>query len=148
MSRHQPKARGHNRNRRLADQIQRDLASMIQREFNVAELGLVTLSRVELSADYAHAKVWFTVMGGEPAKAEAALNERSGYLHSLLYKQLHIHTVPRLKFVHDTPISEGIALARLIDEAAAVSRAGAAQQLPPDDPDEPDEPQDPSRAAR
>ena len=131
MSRHKSKSIP-GRNLRLADQIQKDLAGLIQREIDVSRAGLITLSGVELSADYAHAKVYFTVMGAEPDTAAAALNEKAGWLHSLLYKMLHIHTVPRLRFVHDAQIARGIEMSALIDHA---NRPGPAA-------DEPDEPED------
>ncbi|HEY9573505.1 MAG TPA: 30S ribosome-binding factor RbfA, partial [Pusillimonas sp.] len=95
MGRHKSKPNP-GRNTRLADQIQKDLAGLIQREVDVSRAGLITLTDVELSADYAHAKVYFTVMGAEPETATAVLAEKAGWLHSLLFKLLHIHTVPTL----------------------------------------------------
>ncbi|NOL49796.1 30S ribosome-binding factor RbfA [Pelistega europaea] len=115
MSRHKSKAPA-SRNVRLAEQIQKDLAQLIQRELGT-RAGLITLTGVELSPDYAHAKVFFTVLGAEPAEAQAALNEKAGYLHSLLFKLLHIHTVPTLHFHHDDQLAHGIEMSRLIDRA-------------------------------
>jgi ribosome-binding factor A len=86
-----------------------------------------------LSADYAHAKVYFTVMGAEPAAAQAALAEKAGWLHSLLFKMLHIHTVPTLHFHHDDQLARGLELSRLIDQANAPQSAVDAV---PDEPDE------------
>ena len=119
---------------RLADQIQKDLAGIIQREIDVSRAGLITLTSVDLSPDYAHAKVYFTVLGAEPAAAAATLNEKAGWFHSLLFKLLHIHTVPTLRFIHDEGIERGLHLARLIDEA---NRTDGDEALPP--PDEPDD---------
>jgi ribosome-binding factor A len=107
------------RNLRISDQIQKDLAEMIQRELRDPRLGLVTLQSVALTPDYAHAKVYFTVLGAEAAVAEAILNEKAGYLHSLLYKRLHIHTVPTLRFFHDTSVEHAIEMSKLINEANA-----------------------------
>ncbi|SPA37364.1 Ribosome-binding factor A [Cupriavidus taiwanensis] len=107
------------RNLRISDQIQKDLAEMIQRELRDPRLGLVTLQSVTLTPDYAHAKVYFTVLGAEAATAEAILNEKAGYLHSLLFKRLHIHTVPTLHFHHDTSVEHAIEMSRLINEANA-----------------------------
>ncbi|TAM90719.1 MAG: 30S ribosome-binding factor RbfA [Candidimonas sp.] len=123
------------RNVRLADQIQKDLASLIQREVDVSRAGLVTLTAVDLSVDYAHAKVYFTVMGAEPDVAAAALNEKAGWLHSLLFKLLRIHTVPTLRFLHDDQLARGIALSQLIDRANRPS-AEAFAPAGPDDPRE------------
>ena len=134
MSRHRSKPNP-GRNTRLADQIQKDLAGLIQREIDVSRAGLITLTSVDLSADYAHAKVYFSVMGAEPAVATEALNEKAGWLHSLLFKLLHIHTVPTLRFIHDDQLARGIELSQLIDRANRPqnSATGASE---PDDPDE------------
>lgn len=90
---------------------------MIQREIDISTHGLITVSGVELSQDYAHAKVYFTLLGGEPAAATEVLNEKAGWFHSQLYKLLHIHTVPTLRFYHDEQIERGMAMSMLIDEA-------------------------------
>jgi len=124
MNRHKSRARGHARSDtrtgarhvRLAEQIRKDLAVLIQRELNVTQAGIITLTEVMLSVDYAHAKVYFTVMGSTIDAATALLNEKAGWLHSLLFKRLHIHTVPTLRFVHDDQQERGLALMRLIEE--------------------------------
>jgi ribosome-binding factor A len=134
MGRHKSKPNP-GRNTRLADQIQKDLAGLIQRELDVSRAGLITLTGVELSADYAHAKVYFTVMGAEPEAATAALAEKAGWLHSLLFKLLHIHTVPTLRFIHDDQLARGLALSKLIDRANQ-PQTGSFLASGPDDPDE------------
>jgi ribosome-binding factor A len=116
MSRHKQKT-SPGRNLRLADQIQKDLAIIIQREIDMSRAGLITLSGIELTTDYAHAKVYFTVLGAEAELAQALLNEKAGWFHSQLYKLLHIHTVPTLHFFHDPRLKHGIAMSALIDQA-------------------------------
>jgi ribosome-binding factor A len=120
MSRHKQKSTG-DRIVRLADQIQKDLAVLIQRELDTKRVGIITLSGVELSADYAHAKVFFTVIGAEPDLALQVLQDKAGWLHSQLFKLLHIHTVPSLRFFHDPQLERGIEMSRLIDQANAPS---------------------------
>jgi ribosome-binding factor A len=109
------------RNVRLSDQILRDLAELVQREIRDPRLGLVTMQAVELTPDYAHAKVFFTVLGAEPETVSAILNSKAGYLHALLFKRLHIHTVPMLHFHHDISVERGVAMSQLIDQAVASS---------------------------
>lgn len=133
MARHKTRQNA-GRTTRLADQIQKDLAGIIQREIDVSRDGLITLTGVDLSPDYAHAKVYFTVLGAEPAAAAATLNEKAGWFHSLLFKLLHIHTVPTLRFIHDEGVVRGLHLSRLIDQA---NRPDEADGVPP--PDEPDD---------
>jgi len=123
------------RNVRLADQIRKDLASLIQREIDSTQAGIITLTEVELTVDYAHAKVYFTVMGTTPEATTALLNDKAGWLHSLLFKRLHIHTVPTLRFIHDTQQERGLALVRLIE---SVNQADPVPDAP-DDPCAPDD---------
>ena len=112
-------ATGAHRIHRIADQIQRDLSELIPRELRDPRLGLVTVAEVQLTPDYAHAKVYFTVLGADPALVTAALNERAGYLHSLLFKRLRIHTVPTLHFLFDDTTRKASSMNELIAKAVA-----------------------------
>jgi ribosome-binding factor A len=118
-----------NRAQRVSDQIQRDLAELIAREVRDPRVGMVTISGVELTPDYAHAKVFFTVIGSDPAETALGLNAAAGHLHNLLFKRLRIHTVPRLTFVRDASLERGFAIDGLIREALRGSdRPGAAPE--------------------
>jgi ribosome-binding factor A len=108
-----------NRSYRVADQIQRDLAELI-RELKDPRVGMVTLNAVEVSPDYAHAKVYFSVLVGAPADTEAALNEAAGWLRNGLFKRLAIHTVPTLHFHFDRTTERAADLSALIARANAV----------------------------
>ena len=133
MTRHKQKT-APGRNLRLADQIQKDLAIIIQREIDMRRAGLITLSGIELTADYAHAKVYFTVLGAEPEVAAKLLNEKAGWFYSQLYKLLHIHTVPNLRFFHDPQLKRGIAMSALIDLANTPGQYAGVPDEPKDKP--------------
>jgi ribosome-binding factor A len=102
---------------RIADQIQRDLAELIPEEIRDPAMGLVTLQSVELTPDLAHAKIYYSVLGASPEVAARIFKDKSGYLHSLLFKRLRTHTVPTLHFIHDQSIERGLEMSRLIDLA-------------------------------
>ena len=106
----------------MADQIQKDLAELIQREIDTKRAGLITLSGVELSADYAHAKVYFSVLTGNPEEATEGLNAAAGFLRNGLFKRLHIHTVPTLHFLFDRTTERASDMNALIAKAVS-SRA-------------------------
>lgn len=110
-----------NRSFRVADQIQRDLAELL-RDLKDPRVGMVTLSGVDVSPDYAHARVRFSVLVGDPAESEAALNEAAGWLRNALFKRLSIHTVPTLRFQFDRTTERAADLNVLISRAVA-SRA-------------------------
>jgi ribosome-binding factor A len=105
-----------NRSFRVADQIQRDLAELI-RELKDPRIGMVTLNSVEVSPDYAHAQVYFSLLVGDPQACEEGLNEASGWLRNGLFKRLAIHTVPTLHFHFDKTTERAADLNALIRKA-------------------------------
>lgn len=111
-----------NRGFRVADQIQRDLAELI-RELKDPRIGMATVNAVEVTPDYAHAKVFFSVLVGDPAKTEEALNEAAGFLRNGLFKRLAIHTVPTLHFHYDRTTERAAEMSALITKANATRAA-------------------------
>jgi ribosome-binding factor A len=107
-----------NRSLRIGDQIQRDLAELI-RELKDPRVGMVTLSGVDVTPDYAHAKVRFSLLVGDPAECEEALNESAGWLRNGLFKRLAIHTVPTLHFQFDRTTERAAEMNALIQKANA-----------------------------
>ena len=107
-----------NRSFRVADQIQRDLAELI-RDLKDPRIGMVTLNAVEVTPDYAHAKVFFSLLVGVAAAGETALNEAAGFLRNGLFKRLSIHTVPTLHFQFDRTTERAADLNSLIARANA-----------------------------
>lgn len=105
------------RSLRVADQIAKDLAQLIPREVRDPRVGLVTVTGCEITPDYAHAKVYFTVLGSDPALTKEGLNAAAGMLRNRLFPKYTIHTVPTLHFVHDTSVDRGFAMDALIDRA-------------------------------
>ena len=111
-----------NRSYKVADQIQRDLTELIARELKDPRVGMVTLQGVEVTPDYAHAKVFFSLLIGDPVETQAALNQAAGFLRNGLFKRLHIHTVPTLHFVFDRTSERAADMNALIAKAVS-SRA-------------------------
>ncbi|WP_457390026.1 30S ribosome-binding factor RbfA [Roseateles sp. P5_E1] len=107
-----------NRAFRVADQIQRDLAELI-RELKDPRIGMATINAIEVTPDYAHAKVFFSVLVGDPKETQEALNEAAGFLRNGLFKRLQIHTVPTLHFQFDRTIERAAEMSALINRANA-----------------------------
>ena len=130
------------RQQRVADLVQRELAVLIQLEIDDPRIGMVSVTGVDVSRDLAFADVYVTVLnsasgqedgqvGAEPAgkldKLEieenvTALNKAAGYLRSLLAKRLKLRATPKLRFHYDGSISRGNKLSSLIDEALEADR--------------------------
>ena len=108
-----------NRGFRVADQIQRDLTELIARELKDPRVGMVTIQAVEVTPDDAHAKVFFSLLVGDPVQPAEGLNQAAGFLRAGLFKRLHIHTVPTLHFHFDQTVERAADMNALIAKAVA-----------------------------
>lgn len=109
------------RTRRVSEQIQRELAQMIQQEIDDPRLGMVTVSGVEVSRDLAVAKVFVSSLdeGEQLEQTLIVLKKAAGFLRRELGKRMSTRTVPELRFVYDETILRGNKLSSLIDKAIA-----------------------------
>lgn len=113
------------RSERVAGQIRRDLARLIQQETKDPKVGFVSLSDVEVTRDLSHAKVFITVF--EPDKAEESLNalrRAASFLRSRLGQELRLRHVPELHFVHDDSVEKGSHIDELIAKALHADKDG------------------------
>ena len=112
-----------NRSERVAGQIRRELAQLIQKEVKDPEVGFIGLSDVEVSRDISHAKIFVTVFEADKAIGSIkALNKAAGYLRKRLGQEMRIRSVPELHFVHDASVETGLQMDSLIEAAVASDR--------------------------
>ncbi len=122
-----PAASKHNasfsRKDRVNEQIRRELAELIRAEVKDPRVGMVSITEVEVTPDYAHARVYFSTLAGEGkiAEVQLGLQKASGFLRRELGRRVRIHTTPQLHFIHDTSLERGADLSKLIDEASRLS---------------------------
>jgi ribosome-binding factor A len=109
------------RQRRVADQIQRELSEILRTELKDPRVGMITLTGVEVSPDLAHAKVFFTSLAEAERREEALLGlaRASGFLRTMLGARLKTYNVPELRFFYDASVESGIRLTHLIEAAVA-----------------------------
>lgn len=105
------------RSQRIAQQIQQTLSELIRRELRDPRLGMVTLTEVRVSKDLSYAKVYFSVLGGQPQQAKEILEAAAPLLRGPLGRALGIRHSPELRFVHDELIESGAKLSALIQNA-------------------------------
>ena len=118
-----PASKGFSRRDRISEQIRRELAEVIRTELRDPRVGMISLTDVQVSADYAHAKVFFSSLAGSDSLdvVRAGLQNAAGFLRSELGKRISIHMTPQLHFVFDESLERGAQLSKLISEAAAIS---------------------------
>jgi ribosome-binding factor A len=108
---------------RVSEQIRRELAELIRKELKDPRVGMISITDVEVTADYAHAKVYFSTLAGSENLPEvmSGLQKASGFLRRELGKRISIHMTPQLHFVFDQSLERGSDLSKLIQEAVAIS---------------------------
>lgn len=107
------------RSQRVAQELQKEIALIIQREIKDPRIGLmVTVSGVELSRDLAYAKVFVTFLNDEEGdkikEGVKALQDASGFIRSLLGKAMRLRVVPALTFFYDNSLVEGMRMSNLV----------------------------------
>ena len=92
------KASTPNRGFKVADQIQRDLTELIARELKDPRVGMVTIQAVEVTPDYAHAKIFFSVLVGDPQEViDKMLFEHQLFGYQRFLMQVSVGTMPHEK---------------------------------------------------
>lgn len=112
------------RTRRVGEQMQRELALLIQTEIKDPRLGMVTVSGVDVTRDLSIAKVYVTVLNEQQDVKSVLniLNKAAGFLRHELGRRLTIRSVPTLKFLFDESVTRGAELSKLIDDAVTADR--------------------------
>jgi len=120
-------AREFSRTQRVADYLQRELATLIQQELRDPRLGMISLTSVDVSRDLGYAKIYYTQLGvdseEEAKETSEVLNRASGFLRSQLSREATMRSVPKLTFRFDRSVGRGREMESLISEAKASDKA-------------------------
>ncbi|KJF90240.1 30S ribosome-binding factor RbfA [Photobacterium leiognathi] len=113
-------AKEFSRTQRVAQQLQKELALILQRELKEPRLAMTTISSVDVSRDMGYAKVYITFLTiGDQTEEEslAILREKAPYIRSLLGKQIRLRVTPELNFIFDQSLTEGMRISNLVTNA-------------------------------
>ncbi|EHD23144.1 MULTISPECIES: 30S ribosome-binding factor RbfA [Brenneria] len=130
-------AKEFSRTQRVSQEMQKEIAIIIQREVKDPRIGMATVSGVEVSRDLAYAKVFVTLLNdNEPEQVKTALKalqDASGFIRVLLGKAMRLRVVPELTFSYDNSLVEGMRMSNLVtnvvrNDAARRSTSGEDQE--------------------
>ncbi|MFT5234656.1 MAG: ribosome-binding factor A [Shewanella sp.] len=129
-------AREFSRTRRIAQQLQQELAQVLQRDIKDPRIGMVTVNDVEVSRDLSYAKVFVTFFEEDKKVVEEkleALTTASGYVRSLVAGRMKLRVMPELRFVYDASLVEGMRMSNLVtriihDDEAKQQKHGSVEQ--------------------
>lgn len=120
-------AKDFGRSNRVASQMQKELALILQRDIDDSRLGFITLNEVLLSKDLASAKIYFTVLNAsEQNKQQHAkwLNELAPLIRHHLAKKMQLRHISELKFFYDNSFDTGMRVAELLSDMRPTDEHG------------------------
>jgi ribosome-binding factor A len=112
---------------RLGEAIREEVARMVVFDLKDPRLGLVTVTRVEVSSDLSHAHVYVGVLGDGAARRQSleGLARASGFVRRELARRLGIRQVPEIDFRYDKGLDAADRVARLLEAERETNAAGA-----------------------
>ena len=113
-------ANDYSRTSRVSQQVQKELARILQQEVKDPRIGMVTISGVDITRDLAYAKVFVTFLTiGDQTNEESleGLNSAAGYIRRLLGKAMRLRIVPEVRFCFDETLTEGLRISELVSGA-------------------------------
>ena len=119
-------AKEFSRTQRVAQQVKKEIALILQREIKDPRIGMATVSDVEISRDLAYAKVYLTFfsIGDQTAESQlAAVRENKGMIRSLLGKAIRLRITPDLTFFFDESLTEGMRMSNLVTQIVESDKA-------------------------
>ncbi len=106
------------RSQRMAEQLRRELAEIIQDEIKDPRVGFLSFTEVRMSRDLSHAVVYCSVLDEQQLhESIEVLNRAVGFIRKSIGRRIRARIVPTLKFVADESVIRGAAMDELISEA-------------------------------
>ena len=133
-------AKEFSRTRRIAQQLQQELAQVLQRDMKDPRIGFVTVDDVDVSRDLSYAKVYVTFFEEDEKLVQEkveALDAAAGYIRSLVAGRMKLRVMPELRFIYDSSLVEGMRMSNLVsrvisDDEAKQQEHGTAENVKQD----------------
>ncbi len=106
------------RSQRIQELLLEEISKLLQSGLKDPRIGFTTLTRVEVSDNLKHAKVFVSVMGTEKEKTDTleALTSAKGFIRNSLGKNLYLRYLPELEFKKDENAEHVEKITRIIND--------------------------------
>ena len=103
---------------RLESLLKREISDIIRREIKDVEFGLITVTKVMLSGDLQHAKVYVSIYDKEDKQRQLLkhLNKSSGFVKGIVGRRVRMHYVPDIDFIHDKSMEEADRILKIMED--------------------------------
>ena len=139
-------AKEFSRTRRIGQQLQQELAMVLQRDMKDPRIGFVTVNDVEVSRDLNYARVFVTFFEEDITLVEekiAALTAAAPYIRTLIAGRMKLRVMPELRFMYDSSLVEGMRMSNLVSQVITKDKqkqqdSGRADEIDQDETQEKD----------
>ena len=103
---------------RINDEMCKELASAIRlvKDPRVAD-AFVSITGAEVTPDLKYAKIFFSVLNGDPKEIAKGLRSSAGFLRREIAQRMNLRITPELSFVYDESITYGAHISKLLSQA-------------------------------
>lgn len=103
---------------RVGELLHQEISHLLTRDMKDPRVGFMTVSRVEVTEDLKHAKVYMSIYGSEPDRREAmlALKGATGFIRGRLGKRLRLKQIPQLTFLVDESAEYSVKISKMLKE--------------------------------
>ncbi len=105
------------RSDRVQVQLRKEISRILQEDLKDPRIGFITVTRIDLTGDLRHAKVYFSIFGDE-ANQESSLEgiqSAAGYIRKLISERLNLRYTPELSFRLDKSAEYSIELEKTFE---------------------------------
>jgi ribosome-binding factor A len=106
------------RSQRIQELLLEEISKLLLDGLKDPRIGFATLTRVEVSDNLKHAKIFVSVMGSEKEKSDTlnALKSAKGFIRNTLGKNLYLKYLPDLEFKKDENAEHVEKITRILNE--------------------------------
>jgi ribosome-binding factor A len=92
---------------RVAEQIREEVSQILSTEVADPGVGLVTVTRVKVTADLSLARIYWTTLGDAAQRKQTAkaLSRAAGFVRHLLSERLTLRRAPEVQFLFDQSVA-------------------------------------------
>lgn len=103
---------------RIEETIHHLIAGLLQRRTKDPRVSNVSVTKVELSKDYALARILYNIIGSadEIAEVQRGLERGSGWMRNQIKSRLRLRTIPELVFEYDDSLDRAMRIEGLLEE--------------------------------
>jgi len=116
---------------RIALEMQKEISDIIRLGVKDPRVGFLTVTAVEVSTDYTHAKVFISVLGDQEERERTmqALQRAKGYIRSEVARRIRLRVTPELHFKLDASMDYSSRIGQVLHEIAAREGTSTAESV-------------------